>query len=225
MDYIIKGVEVCRSFNSSTQIVHALKNINVNIAKGSLTILRGRSGSGKTTLINILGAIDSPSSGRVFFNDSEITAMSDFQKDGLRRHKFGFVFQSTALISNMTAFENIEFALNLAGFPSKDRKKRVEECLKLVGLSNRSGHFPYQLSGGEAQRIAIARAISHNPYVIFADEPTAALDTNMGLQVVNTFKKLVEREKLTVVMTTHDPNMMEIADFVYTLQDGEIVNE
>jgi putative ABC transport system ATP-binding protein len=148
--------------------------------------------------------------------------MNDGERDELRRKNIGFVFQSGALLSNMSAYENVEFGLRIAGFDRKMRKSRAEECLKLVGLGKRMTHFPYELSGGEAQRVTIARAISHKPEIIFADEPTAALDTNMGLQVVKTFKELVQLEGLTVVMTTHDPNMMEIADYVYTLQDGEI---
>jgi putative ABC transport system ATP-binding protein len=128
-------------------------------------------------------------------------------------------------LSNMTAYENVELALRIVGFEKKERKKRAEECLELVGLKKRMGHFPNELSGGEVQRVAIARAIAHRPKIIFADEPTASLDTNRGLQVVKTFKDMVEQQGVTVVMTTHDPNMMEIAHCVYTLQDGELVNE
>lgn len=151
--------------------------------------------------------------------------LKERERDHIRRKEMGFVFQSGGLISNMTAYENIDFELRVAGFDYKYRGKRVMECLSLVGLSKRSKHFPYELSGGEAQRVAIARAISHKPRVMFADEPTAALDTNMGLQVVKVFKELANKEGIAVIMTTHDPNMIDIADYVYTLQDGEIVNE
>lgn len=225
MEPIIKTENLCRQFKSGNEIVHALKNINISIMPNALTILRGRSGSGKTTLINLLGAIDQPTSGSIFFGDEDITKITEGKRDELRRTTIGFVFQSGALISNMTAYENVEFGLRIAGYKSNERKGRAEECLNVVGLSKRMSHFPHELSGGEAQRVAIARSVAHRPKVIFADEPTAALDTNMGLQVVKAFKDMVEKEGLTVIMTTHDPNMIEIADYVYTLQDGEVVNE
>jgi putative ABC transport system ATP-binding protein len=225
MNPIIKTENLDRQFKSGSEIVNALKNINIEIMPNSLTILRGRSGSGKTTLINLLGAMDMPTSGSIFFADEDITKLSETKRDELRRTSIGFVFQSGALISNMTAYENVEFGLRISGYAPSERKQRAEECLAMVGLTKRMVHFPQELSGGEQQRVAIARAIAHKPKVVFADEPTAALDTNMGLQVVKAFKDMVDKQGLTVIMTTHDPNMMEIADHVYTLQDGEIVNE
>lgn len=225
MNPIIKTENLNRQFKSGSEIIDALKNINIEILPNSLTILRGRSGSGKTTLINLLGAMDMPTSGSIYFADEDITQLSETKRDELRRTSIGFVFQSGALISNMTAYENVEFGLRISGYPPSERRQRAEECLAMVGLSKRMVHFPQELSGGEQQRVAIARAIAHEPKVVFADEPTAALDTNMGLQVVKAFKDMVEKQGLTVIMTTHDPNMMEIADHVYTLQDGEIINE
>jgi putative ABC transport system ATP-binding protein len=222
MSVFIRTESLTRSFKTGNETIHAVKNVSLVIKTGALTILRGRSGSGKTTLINLLGAIDKPTSGNIYFDNEDITSMPDSRRDELRRKNIGFVFQSGALLSNMSAYENVEFGLRIAGYDRKTRKARAEECLKIVGLGKRMSHFPYELSGGEAQRVTIARAIAHKPKIIFADEPTAALDTNMGLQVVKTFKELVENEGLTVVMTTHDPNMMDIADYVYTLQDGEI---
>lgn len=224
MSAIIRTEDLCRDFKSGDEIVHAVKNVTITIEEKSLTILRGRSGSGKTTTMNLLGAIDMPTSGSIYFDNRDVTLLSTKDRDELRRLNIGFVFQSGALISNMTAYENIEFGLRIAGHGLKGRKERAEECLALVGLTKRMGHLPYELSGGEAQRVAIARAVAHRPRVVFADEPTAALDTNMGLQVVKTFKDMVKKEGLTVVMTTHDPNMIEIADYVFTLEDGEIVN-
>lgn len=222
MDNIIKTVSLCRDFKTEGEVVHALKNVNIEIKKGKLTILRGRSGSGKTTLINLIGAIDKPTSGKVYFDSNDITVLSERERDEIRRLSMGFVFQSGGLLSNMSAYENVEFGLRIAGFKLKDRTKRAKECISLVGLTKRMNHRPHELSGGEMQRVAIARAIAHKPLVVFADEPTAALDTNMGLQVVKVFKDLVEKEGLTVVMTTHDPSMIEIADYIYTLEDGEI---
>ena len=206
-------------------MIYALKDVNISIQSGTFTILRGRSGSGKTTLINLIGALDKPTGGKIYFNGDEITQMPESKRDAIRRKEMGFVFQSIALISMMSAYENVEFALRVAGYNTSERRKRAEECSAFVGLSNRMHHRPGELSGGEQQRVAIARAIAHRPRVVFADEPTAELDTHTGLQVVKVFKNLVEKEGLTVVMTTHDPSMVEIADHVYTLEDGEIVDE
>lgn len=225
MSIILRTESLSRQFKTGGEIIYALKNINIDIQSGKLTILRGRSGSGKTTLINLLGAIDVPTEGKIFFNDINITEMTNAERDKVRRTDMGFVFQSGGLISNMTAYENVEFALRIVNFNSQKRREIAEECLKLVGLSKRMNHMPQELSGGEQQRVAIARAMAHKPKIIFADEPTAALDTNMGLQVVKIFKHMVESSNVTVVMTTHDPSMMEIADYVYSLRDGEIENE
>lgn len=142
----------------------------------------------------------------------------------MRKTQIGFVFQSVALIPMMTAYENVEFVLRLAGYKG-DRRKRTEECLKLVGLGSRMHHMPQELSGGEQQRVAIARAIAHKPKIIFADEPTAELDSNTGLQVMKIFKELIEKQGVTIVMTTHDTGLMEIADCIYHIEDGEIADE
>lgn len=225
MSVILKTEALSKQFKTGSEIIHALKDVNINIQSGKLTILRGRSGSGKTTLMNLLGAIDMPTQGKIHLNNMDITEMTNAERDKVRRKDIGFVFQSGGLISNMTAYENVEFALRIVKADSKKRQDRVEECLKLVGLSKRMNHMPQELSGGEQQRVAIARAMVHNPKIIFADEPTAALDTSMGLQVVRIFKNMVENSNMTVVMSTHDPSMMEIADYVYSLKDGEIENE
>lgn len=222
---IIKTQDLWRTYVVGGQQIHAVKNLSIEIPEGQFTILRGRSGSGKTSLINLLGALDNPTSGKIFFEKMELSSISIKERNEIRKKQIGYVFQTGALLSNMTAFENVDLALRIVGFDKNERKKRVEECLELVGLKKRMAHFPYELSGGEVQRVAIARAIAHRPKVIFADEPTAALDTNRGLQVVKTFKDMVQKEGITVVMTTHDPNMMEIANCVYTLQDGELINE
>ena len=224
MSEILLTKGLSRDFNNGNDVVQALKEVNISIKKGTLTILRGRSGSGKTTLINLLGAMDLPSKGEIFFNGEDITQKNQRLRDDLRRKSMGFVFQSSALMSYMSAYENVDFALRIAGVSSKARKTRVEECLTLVGLGKRMEHRPFEMSGGEQQRVAIARAFSHSPEIIFADEPTSALDSSMGLQIVKVFKKLIEKEGTTIVMTTHDPSMMEIADQVITLQDGEIIN-
>lgn len=204
-------------------VVHALKGIDINVAEGKLTILKGRSGSGKTTLINILGALDRPTTGEVIFDGQDITQLSDLKRDELRRYQMAFVFQSVALMSSMTAYENVDFGLRLAGFPIEKRVERVTKCLEEVGLAKRMHHRPGELSGGEQQRVAIARALAHEPKIIFADEPTAELDSGTSHHIVELFKTLVLDEHMTIVMTTHDVSLLEIADRVYTLEDGEII--
>lgn len=214
-----KGVS--KEFAVGGEVVRALSGVDIDINEGELVCLKGRSGSGKTTLINILGALDPPTSGSVFFDGEEITSLSEEKRDGIRRRKMAFVFQSVALIGSMTAFENVEFALRLAGFPAGERAVRANECLAAVGLEKRTRHMPAELSGGEQQRAAIARAICHNPKIIFADEPTAELDTVTGLAVMRLFRDLVKDGsfKHTIVMTTHDEAMMESADRVYEMNN------
>ena len=224
MQNMIQTQGVKRCFKTTGGEFWALKGIDVQIPKGGLTILKGRSGSGKTTLLNILGALDLPTEGTVLFDGEDITQMGEKQRSALRRKKIGFVFQSVALIPMMTAYENVEYALRLSRY-SGNRKERAMECLKMVGLAQRMNHLPQELSGGEQQRVAIARAIAHKPQVIFADEPTAELDTQTGLQVVKIFKDLTRLEGVTIVMTTHDTALMEIGDAVYALEDGEVCYE
>ena len=225
MPALIKTINVSRDFPSGREIVHAVVNVSIEIQPRTLTILRGRSGSGKTTLINLLGALDRPTRGKIYLGEPEITRMSENARDELRRKEIGFVFQSIALIALMSAYENVEFALRVAGFDPKMRKERAEACLGYVGLQKRMHHRPQELSGGEQQRVAISRAFGHKPKIVFADEPTAELDTHTGLQVVKLFRNLVEREGTTVVMSTHDPSMVEVADHVFTMVDGEVVDE
>lgn len=214
-----------RSFSSAAGEVHALRNVSLSIPAHGLTILNGKSGSGKTTLINLLGGLDRPTSGKAFFEGQELSALSERARDKIRRTRIGFVFQSVALISFMTALENVEFGLRVAGCPAAGRRERALECLEQVGLSKRANHLPQEMSGGEQQRVAIARAIAHRPGAVIADEPTAQLDSTMGLQVMAVFKKLIESQGTTVILTTHDPDLLEIADRVFALKDGMLVPE
>jgi putative ABC transport system ATP-binding protein len=225
MENILKAEHISREFMiGDGSVVHALTDIDLKVSEGELVCLRGRSGSGKTTLINILGALDRPDSGNVYFLGENIGKLSDSRRDKLRREKLSFVFQSVALISTMTALENVELSLRLSGHPVRGRLRRAKDCLTRVGLGKRMDHRPGELSGGEQQRVAIARAVANKPKVIFADEPTAALDSNTGTAVLALFRELVHDDGITVVMTTHDEAMMQLADVVYSLEDGEIVS-
>lgn len=208
--------------------VHALDGVSMEIKKGTLAILKGRSGSGKTTLLNILSALDMPTEGSVQFLDKNLEQMTEKDREMLRRYEMGFVFQSIALIPTMTAYENVEFAIRLAktdviNANKENTQDRVSELLERVGLSKRMDHMPDQLSGGEQQRVAIARAVAHHPKVVFADEPTGALDTAAGFEVIRLFRELIDDEGITIVMTTHDPNLMELGDEVFELSDGIVI--
>lgn len=221
---LMRGEHLTRVYHTDAGSFYALKDVNLEIQKGALTVLRGRSGSGKTTLLNILSGLDTPTEGQVFFEDKNISTMATGKRDRLRAKKMGFVFQAVALMPDMNAVENVEYGLRIAGKFNRESRQNAEECLRMVGLGKRMNHLAQELSGGEQQRVAIARSIAHSPELIFADEPTAALDTAMGIQVVDIFKRLIQERGMTIVMTTHDPNMLELADCVYTLSDGVIVD-
>lgn len=215
-DEIIVATDIVKSFQTGGERITVLDHRNITVQEGTLTILKGRSGSGKTTLMNILCALDKPDSGSVFIDKKDIINISEKKREELRRESMGIIFQSVALIPVMTAYENVDFALRLSGYKG-DHDERIRHVLTSVGLENRMNHFPLQMSGGEQQRVAIARAIAHKPKVIFADEPTGALDTQAGLNVMKLFRELIDEEKITVVMTTHDPNLMDMADQVYEM--------
>ncbi len=222
---MLKTQNLYKRYPSAAGVVTAVNDVSIEIQPRALTMLQGRSGSGKTTLVNLLGALDYPDEGKIWFDGKEITSMSGSARDALRRKRMGFVFQSMALMSDMTAYENIEFEMRISGIPVGERRKRALECLEMVGLSDRAKHVPAELSGGEQQRVAVARAISHRPAVVFADEPTAQLDSQMGLRIIRLFLDLVEKEGATIVMTSHDPELVDIAHHVYNMNDGKVSDE
>jgi putative ABC transport system ATP-binding protein len=221
---MVQAIGVTRIFGKGSGAVHALRGANLSIPRGRLVALRGRSGSGKTTLLNIIGALDHPSEGAVYLEGMEISTLSESKRNELRRKQIGLIFQSFALVPYMSAYENVEFGLRISGVPPSQYRTLAEEALQFVGLKARMKHRPYELSGGEQQRVAIARAIAHKPKLILADEPTAELDSRMGLQILKLFKDLV-KEGMTIILTTHDLAIMEIVDEVYALEDGSIVDE
>jgi len=224
MDTLIKADSLIKKYIIGREILYALNKATVEVQKGTFTIFRGRSGSGKTTLLNHLCLLDRPDSGEIVFNGVDALQAGDSWRDECRRKNIGIIFQSLALMPHMTAMENVDFAMRVAGYSFTKRRERTLECLSVVGLSKRASHLPAELSGGEQQRVAIARAIAHKPLVLFADEPTAELDMNTGMQVVKVFLDLVEKEGITIVMTTHDPAFLEMGSKVYTMADGEITD-
>lgn len=213
-----------RNFRVGDQEIQVLKDISFKIEPGTFNLLLGPSGSGKTTLLNILGTLDQASEGEVFLLGQDLSKMGESMKDRLRKESLGYIFQSVALMSNLTAYENIDFFLRINGYERKKRDERILECLRFVGLEKRMHHYPSELSGGEQQRVAIARSIAHHPKLILADEPTAELDTATGLKVVAMFKELVQHYKTTIIMCTHDLSLKTYADHIFEMEDGVILD-
>jgi putative ABC transport system ATP-binding protein len=222
---VTKVINATRDFKIGEMETHALRGVNLSIEDGEFTALVGPSGSGKTTLLQLIGLLDQPTSGQVFINGKDATRLSRNQRADLRKGTIGFIFQFFALIPTLTAYENVEMPLLLNGTKPAERRKRVNEALEAVGLTDRSHHRPDQLSGGQQQRVAVARALAINPRVILADEPTANLDTENGKQVMDIMKKLNKETGVTFVFATHDPRVIGYADRVVTLQDGLITKD
>lgn len=220
---VLEVRNVHRSFQTGSRIIHVLKGIDMEVNPQQLVMLKGRSGSGKTTLLNMLGGLDQPSSGDILFSGQPLQDWGDRRRTALRRKEIGFIFQAYALMPLLSAWENVELSLRMADVPRAEWKDRVGHCLDLVGLSKRVKHRPFEMSGGEQQRVAIAKAIAHRPRLLLADEPTAELDSKMGAQVMAVFRNIIEVEQVTICMTTHDPTILEVADHVYEMADGRFI--
>ncbi len=213
-----------RIFNLGSEKIRAIHDINLEVESGKLLIITGRSGSGKTTLLNLLGGLDSPTSGSVHFQGQELSKLSEWELTQLRRRHIGFVFQSFGLLPLLSAYENVELPLRIAEWERSERHTRAEDCLERVGLSGRMRHRPYELSGGELQRLAIARALAHRPSLILADEPTGELDLATGMAIFNLLKEITIKENVGIVVATHDIAMAKIADVTRELSDGTFTN-
>lgn len=220
MTSLIRFENVCRSYGSGSSKVVALENIDFSIAPGEFTVILGPSGAGKSTLLNILGGMDRASSGKVRFGQDEITGFDDARLTRYRAEKIGFVFQFYNLIPNLTAFENVSLTREI-----NRNALDPEKVLASVGLDHRVNNFPSQLSGGEQQRVAIARALCKNPELLLCDEPTGALDSETGTQVLRLLQKLCFEEGRTVVLVTHNAQLTQIAQRVLRLRDGRLVGD
>jgi putative ABC transport system ATP-binding protein len=215
----VEGVE--RVYPLGHERVLALGGINLTVLAGQLVGLMGRSGSGKTTLLNIIGGLDKPTGGKVFVQGQDLSRLSDLALTELRRAMVGYVFQSFALIPVLSAIENVELPMHIAGVGRGERHRRAVELLQMVGLGKRMNHRPYELSGGEQQRVAIARAISNRPPLILADEPTGELDSGTGLQIMALFRRIASLEDgVAVIVATHDPTITQVAHVTYEISDG-----
>ncbi len=219
---LLRVENLSRSFFTAGGEVKALQNIDLSIQAGQLVALKGKSGSGKTTLLNLLGGLDQPTSGEIFFQGKPISTFAEDELVWLRRNQIGFVFQSFALIPTYSAIENVELVLRLAGGDPQKNQRRAYQSLRAVGMGNRAHSRPNELSGGQQQRVAIARAIANHPQLILADEPTGELDTSTTQQVFALFRRLVDHEGITILITSHNPLVEEIADQVIEIVDGKV---
>ena len=224
-DPIILVENVSRDFDVGTETIRAVRDVSFAVERGEFLAIIGRSGSGKTTLLNLIAGLDRPTSGRVVIDGEDVSAMNEAQLTELRRHKVGFVFQSFGLLPLLSAYENVEIALRIAGAGIRERGRRAQEVLELVGLAKRAHHRPYELSGGEQQRVAIARALANRPAIILADEPTGELDSSTASSIFRLLLDIVASENVTIVTTTHDRLVMEKARRVIELSDGMLLPE
>ena len=222
---VVKTENVTRVYKIGEVETNALRGVNLSVQSGEFTALIGPSGSGKTTLLQLIGCLDQPTTGKVFVNGKDVTNLNRDQRADIRAASLGFVFQFFALIPTLTAYENIEMPLLLAGKGSAERAERVKYLLEMVDLSDRARNRPDQLSGGQQQRVAVARALATNPALILADEPTANLDTPNGKQVMEVMTRLNKETGVTFIFATHDPRVIQYAHRVVTLQDGLIVSD
>lgn len=222
---ILTAKKLCKSFAANGVQNHVLTGIDLEVYRGDFTVVMGASGSGKSTLLYALSGMDRATSGEVIYGGKDLVKLSEKELTLLRRKDFGFVFQKMHLVSNMTMFENVTVPAYLdKTVPARDTDEKAQELFKTMGIADVMKHLPSQCSGGEQQRCAIIRAVISKPAVLFADEPTGALDTNTGLAMVKLFRELTDGEGVTIVMTTHDTDLMELGDRVYELEGGELID-
>ncbi|MFC5661644.1 ABC transporter ATP-binding protein [Kitasatospora misakiensis] len=222
---MVTVTDVRRSFGTGERAVHALRGVSFTIGRGELTALKGRSGSGKTTLLNLVGGLDSPTGGTITLDGTDMGGLDEDGRLALRRDRLGFVFQSFGLLPVLTAAENVGIPMRLRKVPAAQREERARTLLALVGLADHANQRPGELSGGQQQRVAIARALANEPDLIIADEPTGQLDSETGRSIMELLRAVVRSEGVTVLVATHDPNLMELADRVVELRDGHIVED
>ncbi|AXL91424.1 ABC transporter [Streptomyces sp. CB09001] len=222
---MVRVEDVRKSYGRDSAAVHALRGVSFDVPRGELVALKGRSGSGKTTLLNIVGGLDTPDAGRVEVDGRNLAELDEDGLLALRRDRVGFVFQSFGLIPILTAAENVGVPMRLRRAAAREREERVELLLSLVGLADHAAQRPAEMSGGQQQRVAIARALANNPALLIADEPTGQLDAETGHSVMELLRAVVRSEQVTALVATHDATLLDLADRVLELRDGEIVEE
>lgn len=221
-DTVIAAKDVGRVYPSDSGDVHALRDINFEVERGEFVALRGRSGSGKTTLLNCLGGLDSPTSGVIWIQGTDIATMEEVERTRWRRESIGFVFQQMGLLPSFSAYENLDVMARLGNVPRRDRRRRILDTLELVGLLDYYDHRPYEMSGGQQQRIAIARALVTEPDLILADEPSSELDSDTTHEVLAVLGDFVSLKGVSILLSSHDPIVDDYADRIINLRDGQI---
>jgi putative ABC transport system ATP-binding protein len=224
MTEIIKAEKLTKIYQDNGVPVNALCGIDLTISKGEYLVIAGPSGSGKTTLLNLLGALDKPTEGSIFFDGEDLTGKTKGELSSLRLHKLGFIFQAYNLIPVLTAMENIEFSMMLLGIPDKERKDRALSLMDELGIKEFSGKRPNEMSGGQQQRVAVARAIVNNPSVVLADEPTANLDSVTAGNLLDLMERMNTEKNITFIFSSHDKNVIDRAKRLLILKDGKIQN-
>lgn len=222
MEISIDAKNMSKVYGKGRTAVKAVNDVTLHIEKGEVVLIMGPSGSGKTTMLLILGGLLKPDRGSVMLDDKDITKLSERQLPSVRVENFGFVFQKPRLLSSLTALENVEAALNLAGEKGEDARSYAKELLEGLGLRKRLNHLPDELSGGEQQRVAIARALANDPAIILADEPTANLDSKTGRKIVKLLREIAKEEERSIVIASHDPRIKEFTDRILWLEDGKL---
>jgi putative ABC transport system ATP-binding protein len=218
----IRTVDLTKTYYLGSSAITAIDKVNFEFTEPSFIAIIGPSGSGKSTLLNLIGLNDSPTSGKIFIDDADASLLPTGKKRKIRLLRMGFIFQTFNLLPTLNALENVELPMALADKPQKDQKQRAATLLEAVGLGNRLFHRPKELSMGEMQRVAIARALANNPEIIIADEPTGELDSKTAKEIISLLFDINRGEKTAIIVATHDEKIVDVADFIYTIQDGRL---
>lgn len=221
-DIVIRAIDVKRYYGSGEALTKALDGVSLDIYRGEYLSIMGPSGSGKSTLFNMIGGIDAPTEGMVFLDEIDVAQLDSYELAWIRCHKIGYIFQSYNILPVLTALENVTLPMLFAGTPGDDAREKGGEILKMVGLGDRIFHRPYEMSGGQQQRIAVARALANDPVIILADEPTANLDVHTGDEIIDLLCKLKDERGITIISATHDMKMLDVSDRILWIRDGQV---
>ena len=221
-DIVIRAIDVKRYYGEGDNVTKALDGVTIDVYRGEYLSIMGPSGSGKSTLFNMIGGIDSPTSGMVFIDEIDVAQLDSYELAWMRCNKIGYIFQTYNILPVLTALENITLPMTFAGLSPDDAREKGAEILKSVGLGDRIFHRPYELSGGQQQRVAVARAIANDPVIILADEPTANLDVKTGAEIIDLLCQLKDERGITVISATHDMKMLDVSDRILWIRDGRI---
>ncbi len=219
---IIEARSLTKIYYVGSSKIRAVNNVDLKIERGNIISIFGPSGAGKTTLLNLIGLIEEPTSGKLFFNGTDTSTLDENARRKIRLMNIGFIFQTFNLLPQLTAIENVELPMALAGMPLHQQREKATTLLKAVGLEKRMNHLPKQLSVGEMQRVAIARSLANDPQLIIADEPTGELDTKTGTEIINLLHDLCRERNIAMIVATHDEKIAKIADIIYQMRDGKL---